>query len=122
MITSNTCGFVYCSCNVAPAQALVLRLKSLKAGVRNKFLRQLIRFFAYSRYSYNKIHKFLRNHLLGQHVKNYFLSSRSVFGNLRTETYLNSFGDERLEKFFSFFGVGEVEFSHFTEEFHAAVF
>ena len=38
MITSNPCGFFYCSCNVAPAQALVLRLKSLKKGVRNKFL------------------------------------------------------------------------------------
>ena len=38
MITSNPCGFVYCSCSVAPAQALVLHLKSLKKGVRNKFL------------------------------------------------------------------------------------
>ena len=36
--------------------------------------------------------------------------------------YLTSFGDERLEKFFSFFGVSEVEFGHFTKEFHAAVF
>ena len=36
MITTNPCGFVYCSCNVAPAQALVLRLKSLKKGVRQK--------------------------------------------------------------------------------------
>jgi len=26
MITLNPCGFVYCSGNVAPAQALVLRL------------------------------------------------------------------------------------------------
>ena len=62
MITSNPCGFFYCSCNVAPAQALVLRLKSLKAGVRNNFLRPLIRFNAFSRYCYNKIHKILRNH------------------------------------------------------------
>ena len=38
MITSNPCGFFYCSCNVAPAQVLVLHLKSLKKGVRNKFL------------------------------------------------------------------------------------
>ena len=60
--------------------------------------------------------------MLGKHVKNYFLSSRSVFGNLRTGTYLTSFGDGRLEKFLSFFGVGEVEFGHFAEEFHATVF
>ena len=60
--------------------------------------------------------------MLGKHVKNYFLSSRSVFGVEKKADYLTSFGDGRLEKFFSFFGVGEVEFSHFTEEFHAAVF
>ena len=36
MILLNPCGFNYHHCNVAPAQALVLRLKSLKEGVRPK--------------------------------------------------------------------------------------
>ena len=36
MILLNPCGFNYHHCNVASAQALVLRLKSLKAGVRQK--------------------------------------------------------------------------------------
>jgi len=35
--------------------------------------------------------------------------------------YPTSFDDGRLEEFLSFFGVGEVEFSHFTKEFNAAV-
>ena len=36
MIPANPYGFIYHHCNVAPAQALVLRLKSLKEGVRQK--------------------------------------------------------------------------------------
>ena len=60
--------------------------------------------------------------MLGKHVKKYFLSSRSVFGVEKKEDYLTSFGDGRLEKLLSFFGVGEVEFSYFAEEFHATVF
>ena len=36
MILLNPCGFNDHHCNVAPAQALVLRLKSLKEGVRPK--------------------------------------------------------------------------------------
>lgn len=36
MILLNPCGFNYHHCNVASAQALVLRLKSLKEGVRPK--------------------------------------------------------------------------------------
>ena len=123
MITSNPCGFIYCSCNVAPAQALVLRLKSLKKGVRNKFLTpfnshfllfQVTATIKSTRFSVI-IYKLL-------HKKKTFLSGRKVFGVEIRAGYLTSFGDERLEKFFSFFGVGEVEFGHFTEEFHAAVF
>jgi len=34
MIPANCSGFIYHHCNVASAQALVLRLKSLKEGVR----------------------------------------------------------------------------------------
>lgn len=34
MIPANPFGFIDHHCNVAPAQALVLRLKSLKEGVR----------------------------------------------------------------------------------------
>ena len=60
--------------------------------------------------------------MLGQHVENYFLSNRSVFGVEKKADYLNSFGDGRLEKFLSFFGVGEVEFGYFVEELHATVF
>ena len=56
------------------------------------------------------------------HKKKTFLSGRKVFGVEIRAGYLTSFGDERLEKFLSFFGVGEVEFGHFTKEFHAAVF
>jgi len=36
MITTNPCGFVYCSCNVAPAQALVLRLKKPQKGSKTE--------------------------------------------------------------------------------------
>ena len=36
MILLNPCGFNYHHGNVAPAQASVLRLKSLKEGVRQK--------------------------------------------------------------------------------------
>ena len=36
MILLNPCGFINHHGNVAPAQALVLRLKSLKEGVRQK--------------------------------------------------------------------------------------
>ena len=36
MIPANCSGFIYHHCNVALAQALVLRLKSLKEGVRPK--------------------------------------------------------------------------------------
>ena len=36
MIPANPRGIIYHHCNVAPAQALVLRLKSLKEGVRPK--------------------------------------------------------------------------------------
>ena len=36
MILLNPCRFNYHHCNVAPAQALVLRLKSLKEGVSQK--------------------------------------------------------------------------------------
>ena len=80
----------------------------------------LIRFNAISRYCYNKIHKILRNHFEHRKTTSYRVG---VFWEIwEQETYLKSFGDGRLEKFLSFFGVGEVEFSHFTKEFHAAVF
>ena len=123
MITSNPCGFFYCSCNVAPAQVLVLHLKSLKKGVRNKFLTPFNSHFLL--FHVTATIKSTRFSVIICRIitlENYFLSSRSVFGNLRTETYLTSFGDGRLEKFLSFFGIGEVEFGYFAEEFHATVF
>ena len=60
--------------------------------------------------------------LLNSHFLGSVPSGRKVFGVEIRAGYLTSFGDERLEKFLSFFGVGEVEFGHFTKEFHAAVF
>ena len=40
MIPANPCEFNDHHCNVAPAQALILRLKSLKDSLENKFSRE----------------------------------------------------------------------------------
>ena len=56
------------------------------------------------------------------HKKKTFLSGRKVFGVEIRAGYLTSFGEGRLEKFLSFFGIGEVEFGYFAEEFHTTVF
>ena len=44
MIPKNPCGFIDNNCNGGPVRAEVSHLQSLKEGVRNKFLRPLIRF------------------------------------------------------------------------------
>ena len=91
MITSNPCGFFYCSCNVAPAQVLVLHLKSLKKGVRNKFLTPFNSHFLL--FHVTATIKSTRFSVIICRIitlENYFLSSRSVLGNLR-RAYLTSF-------------------------------
>ena len=87
MILLNPCGFNYHHCNVAPAQALVLRLKSLKEGVRPKtkqdsqcescffwwfqILRPLFHFYALTLYYDDKIRSILRNHPSMHLIQNY---------------------------------------------------
>ena len=72
MIPANCSGFVYHHCNVAPAQASVLRLKSLKEGVRIiNPLRPLFHFYASPRYYDDKIRSILQNHPSMHPIQNY---------------------------------------------------
>ena len=71
MIPSNPCGFNDHHCNVAPAQALVLRLKKLKEGVRINNPTPSLSFYALSRYCDDKIRSILQNHPFVHRIQNY---------------------------------------------------
>ena len=66
MIPANPCGFFYCRCNGAPAQALCLSpLKPQSRSKKNNSNSCSFAYNALSHYYDNKIHQILRHHLLG---------------------------------------------------------